>query len=88
MDPNLLHGSQLFELTANSLDHLLVEILNRDLNSSGLFNIYKNLEPWITSINDHERERSIRSINSVLKYFVENFKLTSYEVEFLYFYYS
>lgn len=74
---NLLHGSQLFETTALSLDALLVDILNRELNSTGLFNVYKHLEPWIVSINDHERERSIRSFSRLLKYFAENLKIDS-----------
>jgi len=75
VDPNLLHGSQLFETTVESLDKLLIEILNRDMNATGLMNIHKHLEPWMSSMNDHERERSIRSVNSLLKHFSENFKI-------------
>lgn len=51
------------------------------MNSSTLAIIFKHLEPWIVSINDHERHRSIRSLSSVLKYFSSNFKLDEKNVE-------
>ncbi|CAF0812872.1 unnamed protein product [Brachionus calyciflorus] len=76
-----LHGNQLYEQTMNSLDELLKNILDRDLNNTGLGIVYKHLEPWLTSVNDHERLRSIRSLSSVLKHFVDNFKPTQEDLD-------
>ena len=79
-DSNLLHNNQIFDTTANSLDALLCDILDRDLHSVGLMNVYKHLEPWITSINDNERERSVRSLSNILTHFANNFKLNPNDV--------
>lgn len=43
--------------------------------------IFKHLEPWIISINDHERLRSIRSLSSVLIYFSSNLKIDEQNVD-------
>ncbi len=77
---NMMHGNALYESTAKSLDELLKSILNRDLSNEGCYFIFKHLEPWITSVNDHERFRSTRCLASVLKYFAENFKIIIDEV--------
>lgn len=77
LESDLLHNNQLFDTTANSLDNLLTDILNRDLNSKGLMDVYKHLEPWITSINDNERERSVRSLSNLLNHYAKNFMLHS-----------
>ena len=71
---NILHGNNLYELTAKCLDDLLKTILERDVNNEGLTSIYKHLEPWLTSVNDHERLRSIRSLCSILKHFANIYK--------------
>jgi hypothetical protein len=80
-DENLLHGNALYESTAKGLDDLLNAILDRDLSNDGLVTIFKQLEPWITSVNDQERLRSIRSLSSMLKHFAANFKLNASEVD-------
>ncbi len=64
-----LHGNSLYELTAKCLDDLLKTMIDRDATNETLSNIYKHLEPWLTSVHDHERLRSIRSLASVLKHF-------------------
>ena len=74
-DIHLMHGNALYESTAKSLDELLQSILNRDLSNEGCYFIFKHLEPWITSVSDHERYRSTRCLASVLKYFAEHFKI-------------
>ena len=64
---NLMHGNQNYESTAKALEELLQSILNRDLTNEGLVFIFKYLEPWITSVNEHERLRSIRCLANILK---------------------
>lgn len=77
----ILHGNEIYEQTSKSLEELLKTLLDRDLNSSTLSIIFKHLEPWITSVNDHERLRSIRSLSSVLKHFNSSFKLDENNTE-------
>lgn len=76
----LLHGNSLFELTAQCLEELLKTVLNRDLSNQGLSSIYKHLEPWLISVNDHERLRSIRSLSTVLSHFASSFTLNKEQV--------
>jgi hypothetical protein len=79
-ESNILHNNQIFDTTANSLDALLCDVLDRDMHSVGLINVFKHLEPWITSINDNERERSVRSLSNLLNHYANNFKLNSNDV--------
>jgi hypothetical protein len=79
-ESNVLHNNQIFDTTANSLDALLCDILDRDMHSVGLINVFKHLEPWITSINDNERERSVRSLSNLLNHYANNFKLNPNDV--------
>ncbi len=74
----ILHNNQIFDTTANSLDALLCDVLDRDMHSVGLINVF--IEPWITSINDNERERSVRSLSNLLNHYANNFKLNSNDV--------
>lgn len=80
---NQMHGNSNYETTAKALDELLQSALNRDLTNEGVFFVFKHLEPWITSVNDHERLRSIRCLTNLLKYFAVNFKLNLDEVSHL-----
>jgi hypothetical protein len=79
-ESNILHNNQIFDTTANSLDALLCDVLDRVMHSAGLINVFKHLEPWITSINDNERERSVRSLSNLLNHYTNNFKLNSNDV--------
>ena len=79
-ESNILHNNQIFDTTANSLDALLCDVLDRDMHSVGLINVFKHLEPWITSINDNERERSVRSLSNLLNHYAIYFKLNSNDV--------
>lgn len=79
-ESNILHNNPIFDTTANSLDALLCDVLDRDMHSAGLINVFKHLEPWITSINDNERERSVRSLSNLLNHYANNFKLNSNDV--------
>ncbi len=71
---DLLHGNAIYELTAKSLDDLLQTIINRDLTSDNLNFVFKYLEPWLTSVNDCERLRSMRTLTKILKFFAETYK--------------
>jgi hypothetical protein len=74
-ETNVVHdNSNLFETTANALDTLLSDILKRDMHIVGFLNIYKHCEPWITSINDHERERVSKSLLNLLEFYATNLK--------------
>jgi hypothetical protein len=73
--PSSIAENIFYETTSKSLDELLNTILERDLNNENLKFIFKYLEPWIISVNDHERFRSIRSLSNILKYFTTNFSV-------------
>ena len=75
IEANSIIENQFYETTSKSLDDLLSTILERDLSNENLKFIFKYLEPWIISVNDHERYRSIRSLSNILKYFTANFNL-------------
>lgn len=74
-DLNVLHGNSIYELTGKALDTMLHTCLDRDMTSANLNFIFKYLEPWITSVNDHERLRAMRSLSRLLNHFADNYKL-------------
>jgi hypothetical protein len=74
---SMLHGNPNYEITAKSLDDLILTILDRDLTNENLNFIFKYLEPWLTSVNEWERLRSIRTLSKVLKYFSDNYKVNT-----------
>ncbi len=74
-EPSSIFENSFYELTSKSLDDLLNTILERDLNNENLKFIFKYLEPWLISVNEHERFRSIRSLSNILKYFTGNFNV-------------
>jgi hypothetical protein len=84
MEFGILHNNAIYETTARCLDDLLKTILDREMSNEGLSVVFKHLESWIISVNDHERLRSIRSLSSVLKHFAANFKLTPEDVYYFY----
>ena len=66
----LLRGNHLYEHTASCLNDLLRSILDRSSEPIGdaLAHIFVHLEPWLTSVNDTDRYRALRSLASLLKY--------------------
>jgi len=70
----LLHGDSIYEATSRSLENLLNTCLDVEMTSGNLNFIFKYLEPWLASLNDHERLRSVRNLSSVLRYFADNYK--------------
>lgn len=81
----LLHANETYELACSSLDTLLQTCLDREMTSENLKFIFKYLEPWITSVNDHERLRSMRTLFKVLRHFADNYKLQEEKNDFDYF---
>lgn len=67
----LLHGNALYDQTSRALDDMLCTILDQDRSNAGLSGIFKHIEPWITSVNEWERLRSIKSLSRTLKHFLE-----------------
>ncbi|XP_022082273.1 maestro heat-like repeat-containing protein family member 1 [Acanthaster planci] len=55
-----------------SLHELLCEVLRKDLTPQGFLNLFKHLEPWIVSTQDHERQRSVAANLTLLKFYLEN----------------
>lgn len=67
----LLHGDLLYDETSQALDDMLNTILDQDRSNSGLNAIFKHIEPWLTSVNEWERIRSIKSLSRLLRHFQE-----------------
>ncbi|XP_077982268.1 maestro heat-like repeat-containing protein family member 1 [Glandiceps talaboti] len=63
---------EICSLTFESLHALLTEILVKDCTPSGIHSVFKHLEPWMYSINNHERERAMATVLMSLKCFWEN----------------
>jgi hypothetical protein len=84
VDEMILHGNALYDQTSKSLDDMLKTILDRDMGNNGLSGIFKHIEPWLTSVNEHERLRSMRSLSRVLKHFLESVKLRKKDTQVFY----
>lgn len=84
VDEMILHGNALYDQTSKSLDDMLKTILDRDTGNNGLSGIFKHIEPWLTSVNEHERLRSMRSLSRVLKHFLESVKLRKKDTQVFY----
>ncbi|XP_055505921.1 maestro heat-like repeat-containing protein family member 1 [Leucoraja erinacea] len=73
IDGNTKEPSTLFGQTMTALQELLKQILLQDLSSEGLQAIFIELENWIVSRKDHERERAMATTLELLKYYLEAF---------------
>ncbi|XP_078271735.1 maestro heat-like repeat-containing protein family member 1 [Rhinoraja longicauda] len=61
----------LFVQTMTALQELLKQILLQDMSSEGLQAIFIQLERWIMSRKDYERERAMGTTLELLKYYLE-----------------
>lgn len=50
---------------------MLNTILDQDRTNDGLNGVFKHIEPWLTSVNEWERLRSIKSLSRTLRHFLE-----------------
>lgn len=62
----------LYKETLAALQELLKSVLAKDLTPDGLQSIFKHIEPWLSSGQDHERERAITVTAQMLAFYLDN----------------
>uniref|UniRef100_A0A4W5KCP0 Maestro heat-like repeat family member 1 n=1 Tax=Hucho hucho TaxID=62062 RepID=A0A4W5KCP0_9TELE len=62
----------LYKDTFNALQELLRNILARDLSPDGLQTVFKHIEEWLSSGQDHERERAMNTTAHILEFYFNN----------------
>uniref|UniRef100_A0A3Q4GZP1 Maestro heat-like repeat family member 1 n=1 Tax=Neolamprologus brichardi TaxID=32507 RepID=A0A3Q4GZP1_NEOBR len=62
----------LYKDTLAALQELLKRILAKDPTPDGLQNVFKHIESWLSSGQDHERERAITATAHILAYYLDN----------------
>ncbi|XP_030638186.1 LOW QUALITY PROTEIN: maestro heat-like repeat-containing protein family member 1 [Chanos chanos] len=62
----------LYTNTFNALQELLQNVLGRDLSPDGLQTIFKHIEAWLSSGQDHERERAVKTTADILRFYLTN----------------
>ncbi|XP_041052603.1 maestro heat-like repeat-containing protein family member 1 [Carcharodon carcharias] len=68
---NTKEVSTLYKKTMTALQELLKQILLQDLSPEGLQAIFKQVEEWIMSTKDYERERAMDTTLKLLKCYLE-----------------
>ncbi|CAB1420313.1 unnamed protein product [Pleuronectes platessa] len=58
--------------TLTALQELLKSVLAKDPTPDGLQNVFKHIESWLSSGQDHERERAVTATAQILSYYLEN----------------
>uniref|UniRef100_A0A672LV94 Maestro heat-like repeat family member 1 n=1 Tax=Sinocyclocheilus grahami TaxID=75366 RepID=A0A672LV94_SINGR len=62
----------LYSDTFNALHELLRNVLVRDLSPDGLQSVFKHIESWLSSGQDHERERAVKTTAELLQFYLDN----------------
>ncbi|XP_068612025.1 maestro heat-like repeat-containing protein family member 1 [Brachionichthys hirsutus] len=62
----------LYRDTLAALQELLESVLVKEPTPDGLQMVFKHIEPWLSSGQDHERQRSITATANILKYYMDN----------------
>uniref|UniRef100_A0A8B9L9R4 Maestro heat-like repeat family member 1 n=1 Tax=Astyanax mexicanus TaxID=7994 RepID=A0A8B9L9R4_ASTMX len=62
----------LYTDTFSALHELLRNVLARDLSPDGLQSVFKHIEGWLSSRQDHERERAVRTTAELLQHISSN----------------
>ncbi|XP_062395570.1 maestro heat-like repeat-containing protein family member 1 isoform X2 [Sardina pilchardus] len=62
----------LYSETFKALSDLLRSVLARDLSPDGLQTVFKHIEGWLSSGQDHERERAILTTLEVLQFYLDS----------------
>ncbi|XP_076846747.1 maestro heat-like repeat-containing protein family member 1 isoform X2 [Brachyhypopomus gauderio] len=70
LDP--LQREALYADTFWALDELLRSVLARDLSPDSLQTVFKHMEIWLSSRQDHERERAMRSSAHLLHFYLDS----------------
>ncbi|XP_034144672.1 maestro heat-like repeat-containing protein family member 1 isoform X2 [Esox lucius] len=73
LEPKL--REELYTDTFNALQELLRNILTRDLTPDGLQSVFKHIEAWLSSNQDHERERAVKTTAHILDFYFSNLKV-------------
>ncbi|XP_044062559.1 maestro heat-like repeat-containing protein family member 1 isoform X1 [Siniperca chuatsi] len=62
----------LYKDTLAALQELLKSVLARDPTPDGLQSVFKHIESWLSSGQDHERERAVTATAHILAYYLDN----------------
>uniref|UniRef100_A0A8C2FU16 Maestro heat-like repeat-containing protein family member 1 n=1 Tax=Cyprinus carpio TaxID=7962 RepID=A0A8C2FU16_CYPCA len=62
----------LYSDTFNALHELLRNVLARDLSPDGLQSVFKHIESWLSSGQDHERERAVKTTAELLQFYLDS----------------
>ncbi|XP_028280603.1 maestro heat-like repeat-containing protein family member 1 isoform X3 [Parambassis ranga] len=62
----------LYKDTLAALQELLKSILAKDPTPDGLQSVFKHIESWLNSAQDHERERAVMATAHILAYYLDN----------------
>ncbi|XP_056141693.1 maestro heat-like repeat-containing protein family member 1 [Lampris incognitus] len=62
----------LYQDTLAALQELLKRVLAKDPTPDGLQSIFKHIESWVSSSQDHERERAVTTTAHLLTYYLDN----------------
>ncbi|XP_055019623.1 maestro heat-like repeat-containing protein family member 1 isoform X2 [Boleophthalmus pectinirostris] len=61
----------LYKDTLAALQDLLRSVLSRDPTPDGLQSVFKHIESWLSSNQDHERERAVSVTSNILSYYLD-----------------
>ncbi|XP_041649053.1 maestro heat-like repeat-containing protein family member 1 [Cheilinus undulatus] len=70
LDPK--QKKDLYRDTFAALQELLKSVLAKDPTPDGLQSVFKHIESWLSSSNDHERERAVTATAHILANFLDN----------------
>ncbi|GAA6103654.1 maestro heat-like repeat-containing protein family member 1 isoform X1 [Tachysurus ichikawai] len=62
----------LYASTFSALHDLLCSILAQDLTPDGIQTMFKHIESWLSSKQDHERERAVRTVAEMLNFYLDS----------------
>ncbi|XP_032374058.1 maestro heat-like repeat-containing protein family member 1 [Etheostoma spectabile] len=62
----------LYKDTMAALQDLLKSVLAKDPTPDGLQSVFKHIESWLSSGQDHERERAVTATAHMLTYYLDN----------------
>uniref|UniRef100_A0A673MNJ9 Maestro heat-like repeat-containing protein family member 1 n=1 Tax=Sinocyclocheilus rhinocerous TaxID=307959 RepID=A0A673MNJ9_9TELE len=65
----------LYSDTFTALHELLRNVLARDLSPDGLQSVFKHIESWLSSGQDHERERAVKTTAELLQFYLDNLRV-------------
>uniref|UniRef100_A0A3Q3WCT8 Uncharacterized protein n=1 Tax=Mola mola TaxID=94237 RepID=A0A3Q3WCT8_MOLML len=70
LDPT--QRKELYRDTLAALQELFKSFLAKDPTPDGLQSVFKHIEPWLSSAQDHERERAVKTTADMLAYYLDN----------------